>query len=94
MASAHIELDQTTRLGGKLRRAVDNLTELRSDLAETKAVYDQLALGGDFDALGAALGLTGGTAATDAEAIYNLLGSVVTEQNASTFTIQFLSRLG
>lgn len=94
--SAHIEIDRTTRLGGRLGGIVDQLTNLRGSIVNFKAVADQLAIGGDWAALGAALGLTGSTEEIEdnAESIYNLLGSVTTEQSASTFTIQFLSRLG
>lgn len=95
MASAHIELDSTVRLGGNLRSLINELRQAQEDIDEAKSVYDQLAMGGDFAALGAALGLTGASAAANAEAIYNLIGSVQGEVvTNATFTNQLLSRLG
>jgi hypothetical protein len=94
MASAHIEVSSSARLGGQVRSLVDSLQANTFTVTRLKAVFDQTALGGDFDALGAALGLTGLSAATDAEAIYNLLGSVQGELANDAFTAQFLSRLG
>jgi hypothetical protein len=92
--STHIEIDRTTRLGARLGGIVETITSVQNQVANAKAVYDQLALDGDYAALAVALGLTGANAPAEAEAIYNLLGSVQTEQNASTFTQQLISRLG
>jgi hypothetical protein len=94
MASAHIEVTSQARLGGQVRNLVDSLQSNILTVTRLKSVFDQTALGGDFAALGAALGLTGETAATDAETIYNLLGSVQGELANDAFTAQFLSRLG
>lgn len=89
MASAHIEVGTATRLSSELRGLVDSLQRVKDDAENAKAVYDQLALGGDWVALGGALNVN----AADAEAIYNTLGSVVAELGG-TFIGQFLGRLG
>lgn len=90
MASAHIEIvGNETRSAGQLRRFIDSLQNIVDDVDKLKAVYDQAALGADWDGLAVLLGTT----AANAEAIYNLIGSVQTELHG-TFTGQFLSRLG
>lgn len=94
MASAHISVDTTYWLGGQVQGLVDSLQRDIETVSRLKSVADQYALGGDYVALAAALGLTGQNAPTDAEAIYNLLGSVQTELASDAFTAQFLSRLG
>jgi hypothetical protein len=96
MASAHIEVTgNTTRLSGQLRAFVNSLQRVQADVNQIKATYDQLALGGDWPALRDALGLEDdlGQGATDAEAIYNIIGSVQTELDG-TFINQLLGRLG
>lgn len=94
MASAHIEIDRSERHAAKLGGMVDSLISIRAQVLATKAQYDQFVIGDDYAALGVALGLTGENASTDAQAIYNLLGSVQTELEASTFTHQLTARLG
>lgn len=96
MASAHIEINGTaTRLNAELRRFIDQLQEVADKVDEIKATYDQLALGSDWAALADALGFSDADAdrETNAEAIYNILGSAQTELHA-TFISQLLSRLG
>ena len=51
-------------------------------------------LGGDWVTYAAYLGLSGENAAADAEAVYNLLGSVNATLSGDAFIAQFLSRLG
>ena len=90
MASAHIEIDgASTRQNRILRTFIDQLQNTQDQVDQIKASYDQLALGADWPALAVALNVT----ETDAEAIYNLTGSVKTELNA-TFITQLLGRLG
>ncbi|CUS04247.2 protein of unknown function [Candidatus Promineifilum breve] len=90
MASAHIRINGTgTRHNQELRRFVDNLRSVRNDAQRLKDVFDQAALGGDWPALALLLDVT----ETEAETIYNLLGSVKGELEAS-FISQMLGRLG
>lgn len=92
MASAHIELTGTeTRLAGQFRNFVDRLQAVVEDAAKHKSVMDQAAAGSDWPGLRAAYGF--GSDA-DAEAAYNLLGSVNTTLSTDTFLAQLLSRLG
>ena len=88
MASAHIQINGTgSRHKQKLRQFVDELIAVKNEATNLKATFDQAALGGDWAAL---LDIAG---EDDAEAVYNLLGSVVTELNAA-FITQMTSRLG
>lgn len=92
MASAHIELTGTeTRLAGQFRSFVDRLQALVEDASKHKAVMDQAALGADWPGLRAAYGFASDA---DAEAAYNLLGSVNTTLAGDAFIAQLLSRLG
>lgn len=90
MASAHIEIPSTPRLAGELRYTIDLTRQVCERIAKAKDVYDQTALGGDYISLGAQLGID----ATDAEAVYNLLGSANGELIAATFLNQLIDRLG
>ena len=92
MASAHIELTgNETRLAGQFRGFVDRLQALVEDAAKHKSVMDQAAAGADWAGLRAAYGFASDT---DAEAAYNLLGSVNTTLASDAFIAQLLSRLG
>lgn len=89
MASAHITVGINTLHAVQLRKFIDNLQEVQQDAARLKAIFDQAALGGDWDALGTLINVS----PANAETIYNLLGSVKTELEA-TFITQTLGRLG
>ncbi len=90
MATAHIEVVSTaSRLGTDVRTLITQLQRVVDDVDKVKAISDQVALGGDFAALAAKLG----TSPEEAEAVYNLIGSVATELHG-TFITQTLSRLG
>lgn len=92
MASAHIELTGTeTRLAGQYRNWIDRLQAVVEDAAKHKAVMDQAAAGSDWPGLRAAYGFSSDA---DAEAAYNLLGSVNTTLSTDAFVAQLLSRLG
>ena len=87
---AHIEVvSSASRLGADTRAFISNLQRVVDDIDKIKAISDQVALDGDW----AALALKFGTTAAEAEAVYNLLGSMATELQA-TFITQTLSRLG
>lgn len=88
--TAHIEIvASASRLGSDMRSLITQLQQVVDDCDKCKAVSDQVAYGGDYDALATKLGV----GAADAESVYNLLGSMVTELHA-TFTTQVLARLG
>lgn len=90
MASAHIKVNGTgTRHNQELRRFVDGLRAAQNDARRLKEIFDQAALGGDWQALGLLLDVTAG----EAETIYNLLGSVKTELDGA-FITQMVGRLG
>ena len=92
MASQHIELTgNETRLAGQFRGFVDRLQALVEDAAKHKAVMDQAAAGSDWPGLRAAYGFA---TDADAEAAYNLLGSVNTTLAGDAFIAQLLSRMG
>ncbi len=92
MASQHIEITgNETRLAGDLRRFIDQLQAVQNQSAELKAVMDQAASGSDWVGLQATFGFD---STADAEATYNLLGSVNATLTTDAFVAQFLSRLG
>ena len=92
MASTHIELTgNETRLAGQFRSFVDRLQDIVQDAAQHKAVMDQAAAGADWAGLRAAYGFSSNE---DAEASYNLLGSIASLLTTDPFIAQFLSRLG
>jgi len=90
MASQHIEVPSTaSRLSADVRRAIDDLEALQDAFANIKAIFDQVAYGGDYVSLATKLG----TSEADAETVYNIWGSATTEI-AGTFLTQLQSRLG
>lgn len=92
MASAHIELvGNETRLAGQFRRFVDQLQDVQEQAAKLKAIADQAAAGSDWAGMRAAFGFASDA---DAEAAYNLLGSVKTTLVTDAFIAQLLSRIG
>ena len=92
MASTYISLvGNETRLAGQFRSFADRLQDVREDAARLKAIADQAAAGGDWEGLRLAFGFQ---TAADAEAAYNLLGSVNTALGADAFITQLLSRIG
>ncbi len=93
MASSHITVPSSTPHGGTLNGLIAQWRAAQNTANTEKAVYDSLALGGDWAALGVALGLTGPTAAADAETVYNLLSAALAEING-TETKAILARLG
>lgn len=73
MASQHIDITGAeSRMAGKLRAAIDGVRGTVDQVDRLKDTFDQIASGGDWTALGAALG---GMNTTDAQTVYNLLGS-------------------
>jgi hypothetical protein len=98
MASARIEVSGTaTPLNGALRTLVNTLWQARHRAKELKEIMDQSALGGDYEGLGLALGIS----AADAQAVYALVGSVRDElegsaaaPDAGVFLRQLCARCG
>lgn len=92
MASAHIELvGNETRLAGQFRSFVDRLQQVVEDATKLKSIADQAAAGPDWPGMRAAFGFSSDG---DAEAAYNLLGSVKTTLSTDAFIAQMLSRIG
>lgn len=90
MSTAHIEITGTaSRLSSDVRQAVDQLEALQNKFGDIKAIMDQVAMDGDWEALATKLG----TSVADAEAVYNLWGSANLEIGG-TFLTQLQSRLG
>lgn len=89
MASAYIDIGTSTRQAAATRGAIDQLQRTVDTFDELKSMFDQAALGGDWVALGALLGIS----AANAETVYNLWGSATTELHA-TFVTQLLGRCG
>jgi hypothetical protein len=90
MASTHIEIQSTaSRLSAELRSFIDRLNDIVNDGKDIKEIMDQVAMGSDWAALATKLG----TSSSDAEAVYNTLGSVNTEL-AGPFIAQLTSRCG
>ena len=92
MASAHIELTgNETRLAGQFRSFVDQLQTVQNTARELKAIADQAAADSDWAGMRAAFGFSSDA---DAQAAYNLLGSVNTTLGTDAFIAQLLSRIG
>ena len=89
MTSAYIDIGTSTRQASATRSAIDQLQRTVDTFDQLKALFDQAAMGGDWVALGALLGIT----AANAETVYNLWGSATTELHA-TFVTQLLGRCG
>lgn len=89
MASAHIKVDRGTQHSAQLRAFVDDLQAVVGESKRLKGIFDQAALGEDWPALALLLGVS----ETDAQTIYNLMGSVKGELEAA-FITQALQRLG
>lgn len=90
MASAYIEISRSTpRIASQTGSAIDQLQNVVDEFDRLKALFDQISLGGDWVALGAQLGVS----SANAQDIYNLWGSAVTELHA-TFLTQLLGRCG
>lgn len=92
--STHIEINAaSSRYATSMRAFLSQLRDVQERAQELKDLGDQLAFGSDWVTLAAYLGLSGDSAQTDAQAVYNLLGSANTELHG-TFITQMLSRLG
>jgi len=90
MASAHIEIPSTaSRLSSEVRSFVDSLRRVVHQADDIKAIMDQVAMGGDWNALATKLGVT----VEEAQAVYNLMGSVKGELEG-TFITQLTARCG
>ena len=90
MASAYISINRSTpRIAAQTGSAIDQLQNVVDEFDRLKASFDQIALGSDWTSLAAQLSVT----EAEAQAIYNLWGSAVTELHA-TFLTQLLGRCG
>jgi len=90
MASQHIEIPSTaSRLSALVRRTVDNGRRFQEDIEQIVDIAQQVASGGDWDALATYLG----TSAADAETAYNLLVALHSALGVAVFN-NVLDRLG
>jgi len=90
MASTHITIPRTAgELAAAVRSAVDRMQAVKEDFISQKAAMDQIAASSDWDSLATALGCT----AAEAEAVYNLYGSVVAGPLVDSFLVQLISRI-
>ena len=76
-------------LAAAVRSAVDRMQQVKEDFISQKAAMDQIAAGGDWASLATVLGCD----ATEAEAVYNLYGSVVAGPLVDSFLVQLISRV-
>ena len=91
MTSSYIDISTSAScISSQTRSAIDSLRRVKDDFANLKAIFDQIALNGDYTALSGYLGVT----AEQAEAVYALWGSANSELQAATFIAQLLSRCG
>lgn len=92
MASTWIKLvgDEAPK-AREFRSFVDQLQAVQNASRKLKSVADQAAAGTDWPGLRAAFGFSSDA---EAEASYNLLGSVNTVLTTDSFIAQLLSRLG
>ena len=90
MASEFIAISSTaTPYAGEFRSFLAQLRQVTELSAELKARWDSMAMGADWTKLGEYLDVT----PTEAETLYNLLGSVNGQING-TFVAQLLARAG
>lgn len=90
-----INLDgNETRMAGKARSFVDNLRGLRGIARDLKETADQAAAGNGGPDWAAFRTVFGFESNEDAEAFYNLLGSVNTTLQSDSFIAQLVSRMG
>lgn len=90
MASAFIDISgNASRTAGKVRYFIDKLNQVRNEYGDMKDVLDQVALGNDWTALAAMLGLS----EVDAQTVYSIIVSMSAEINGA-FISQLTSRCG
>lgn len=89
MAANHITVDQTRRLGNRLRRGVDLAREVLTILSETKAIMEAQIDGTDYSQVELQYGLPAGKGQT----AYNLVAGARSAINVSAVN-QMLDWLG
>ena len=91
MATQHIQIKPgASPYASDLLGLIRTLQSVVDTSRRLKATGDQIAFGGDWAALAAYLGTT----AAEAEAVYNLLGSVTNTLTTDAFIAQLLARCG
>lgn len=94
MASAHIEINGTgSRINREYREWLNELQSVVDNGRRLKGIFDQAALGADWAGLAGVMGFDPAEQTDEAETVYNLHGSVVTELSGA-FITQILQRLG
>jgi hypothetical protein len=92
MSSTHIEISTNTeRHSRDLRSLVDGMSQTLATSRRLKRTYDQVAMDSDWVSLQSLLGLD---STAEAQAVYNLLGGIITELEADSNYQQMLGRLG
>lgn len=91
MASNHIYPTTQSRLAGRLNSLVSQMASVRAEAEQLKRLADQIASGGDWQALADAFGYA---TPTEAETAYNLLGSALVDDLQGAFYTQMISRMG
>ena len=76
-------------LASNVRSVVDRMQAIREDFISQMAAMDQIAASADWASLATALGCS----AADAEAVYNLYGSIVAGPMVDAFLTQLIARL-
>jgi len=89
--SNHIYPTTTTRLAGRMNSLVSQMANIRAEAEQLKRVADQIASGGNWQALADAFGYA---TAAEAETAYNLLGSALVDDLQGAFYSQMISRMG
>jgi hypothetical protein len=93
-ADQYLRPQSDTPLAQKQNNIASLMFQLQAAIVELKTIEDQIASGGAWASLASYMGYTGENAATNAEAAYNLLGSVKTASIDGAFYQQFLGRMG
>jgi hypothetical protein len=89
--SNHIYPSTMTRLAARQQRLIENMANNRAEAEQLKRIYDQIAAGGNWQALAAEIGYD---LPADAETAYNLIGSCLVDDLQGAFYSQVISRMG
>ena len=91
MASNHIEIGTTTRLGSQLRQALDTSRVAYNAMNQMASVITQY--NGDYAAMAADFGITGANAATQMQAIVTLSAAGWANMSQAGF-VDMINKLG
>lgn len=91
MAVDHISIDQTKRLGARLRRLVDKQRGELDEMIALKAIMDECVDGTDYTEIAVRFGI--GSTTAEGQAVYNLLTGALAAINVFA-TQTLLARCG